>query len=540
MARTPILRGLRQLVREQRAARACGLSLRHWREQGAEHPLRGNLTRRDFLAGLAAISVAGAFPRFAGAARGAPRIVIVGGGLAGLTCALTLADRGIRATIHEASSRIGGRILSNTRYWDQGQVSEWGGELIDTGHRTIRALARRFDLPLDDLLAAQPTDSQDTYSLMGGYYPKAQADADFAPVFDAVTADLDAAGYPTTFDHSTAAGRRLDRMNLYQWIETRVPGGHRSAMGQLLDLAYTVEYGADTTHQSALNLVYLLGYQPNNKELAVFGESDERFHIRGGNAQLPRAMARHLGDSAFEMNSRLLRIRQSAAGCYELTFQTAGGTRNIVADYVVLALPFSVLRHIDYRQADFDARKHQAIQELGRGRNAKTQLQFNTRIWHRHGPWPGISNGSSYSDSGYQSGWGVTRAQAGRAGIMNFYSGGSVTLAMQTTCAFATAANATAYADALTTLQRAELVFPGLTAQWNGKATQSIPHLNPLMRASYAFYKPGQYTAFGGYEGARQGGVLFCGDHTTQDYQGFMEGAAFEGRRAARELIRLL
>lgn len=539
MARTPILRELRRLFREQGAARACGLALRDWRERSAEQTFRRGVSRRDFLTGLAAASVASAFPHVARAS-GGPRIVIVGAGLAGLTCALTLADRGIRATVFEASSRVGGRVLSNTRYWDQGQISEWGGELIDTGHRTIRHLARRFNLPLDDLLAAQPPGSQDTYYLMGGYYTKAQADIDFAPVFDAVTADLDAAGYPTTFDQSTAAGRRLDHMSLYQWIETRVPGGHRSPMGQLLDLAYTIEYGAETTRQSALNLVYLLGFQPDSKGFAVFGESDERFHIRGGNQQLPRAIARHLGDSAFEMNHRLLRIKQSAAGDYELFFQTQDGTRRTLTDYVVLALPFSVLRHIDYSGANFDARKHRAIQELGRGRNAKTQLQFDTRLWQRQGPWPGISNGSSYSDSGFHSSWDVTRAQPGRAGIMNFYSGGAVTTAMQTSCAFATAANPGAYADALTTLERAEIIFPGLSAQWNGKATQSIPHLNPLMRASYAFYKPGQYTGFGGYEGARQGGVLFCGDHTTQDYQGFMEGAAFEGRRAARQLIRLL
>ena len=76
-------------------------------------------------------------------------------------------------------------------------------------------------------------------------------------------------------------------MSVYDWIETRVPGGHGSPLGQLLDVAYTIEYGADTTDQSSLNLVYLLGFQPNANRLVVFGESDERFHVRGGNEQLP-------------------------------------------------------------------------------------------------------------------------------------------------------------------------------------------------------------------------------------------------------------
>jgi hypothetical protein len=47
----------------------------------------------------------------------------------------------------------------------------------------------------------------------------------------------------------------------------------------------------------------------------------------------------------------------------------------------------------------------------------------------------------------------------------------------------------------------------------------------------------GQYTDFGGIEGRRSGGVIFCGEHTTQDHQGFMEGGAFTGVQAAKELI---
>jgi monoamine oxidase len=34
--------------------------------------------------------------------------------------------------------------------------------------------------------------------------------------------------------------------------------------------------------------------------------------------------------------------------------------------------------------------------------------------------------------------------------------------------------------------------------------------------------------------------VLFCGEHTSVDFQGFMEGAASEGQRAANQLVRLL
>ena len=531
MARTPLLHTLRKLMRAAHARR----------NPAAQQTSSLPVTRRDFLAGLGVLTATAALPGVARASVRDARIAIVGAGMAGLTCALTLADRGIRTTVYEASGRVGGRMFSNTAYWADSQVSEWCGELIDSGHKTMQRLAHRFGLVLDNLLDAQPAGAEDTYYFFGRYYPKAQADRDFAVLADAVLADLEAAGYPTTFDAFSLAGKILDQMSVYDWIETRVPDGHSSALGQLLDVAYEIEYGANTTDQSALNLIYLLGYQPAPTGFAVFGESDEAFHIRGGNEQLPRAIARHLGEESIELGKRLLRIKQTTRGDYQLTFKELGGhTEDVRADYVVLALPFSVLREVDISYAGFDTLKQQAIEQLGRGRSAKTQLQFNTRVWNETGAWPGVSNGSTYSDTGYQSSWEVTRAQEGDSGVINFYSGGSVTAAMSSTSAFATASNLRARSDAQTALQRAELVYPGLSAQWNGKLTQSLPHLNPLMRASYAFYRVGQYTAFGGYEGVRQGGVLFCGDHTSQDFQGFMEGAASEGRCAGRELAKLL
>lgn len=536
MARTPLLSSLRKLLRQHQIAHRLNIPVESLRENHAQHLI----SRRDFVVGGAALAAAAMLPRGARASGRGPRIAIVGGGIAGLNCALTLADRGIDATIYEASTRIGGRMFSNRDYWRDEQVTEWGGELIDTGHKTIRHLAKRFGLKLDDVLAAQPANSTDTYYLFGHYYGKAQADADFAALASVVDDDLNAAGYPTTFDSYTPEGKLLDEMSVAQWIDSRVPGGRSSQFGAMLDIAYAIEYGADSDDQSALNLLYLLGYQPTPHELAVFGESDEHFHIRSGNDQLPRAIARHLGEDRFELGQRLVRIARTSGQRYKLSFKSLGGeTCEVIADHVVLALPFSVLREIDYTHAGFDTLKHQAIQELGRGRSGKTQLQFDARLWNAAGPW-GVSNGSSYSDTGYQSTWEPTRGQSGAGGVINFFSGGSVTAAMRSTRAFATAANATVRADALDALSRAEPAFPGISALWNGKATQSLPHLSPLMRASYAYYRVGQYTAFGGYEGARQGGVLFAGEHTSQDFQGFMEGGASEGRRAGRELVKLI
>ena len=90
--------------------------------------------------------------------------------------------------------------------------------------------------------------------------------------------------------------------------------------------------------------------------------------------------------------------------------------------------------------------------------------------------------------------------------------------------------------DAETTLKGAASVFDGLGAAWNGKATQSLPHRADLFRTAYSYYGVGQRTAFGGIEGVREGNIFFCGEHTSQAFQGFMEGGASEGVRVAREI----
>ena len=540
MARTPLLSTLRRLFRDARIARANGLSLETLREVRAERVERVKgraISRRAFLAGAGVGTAATVIPRFSFGA-GQPTVVIVGAGIAGLNCALELADLGITSTVYEASGRFGGRMFTNTGYWGANQITEWCGELIDTGHTTIRRLAKRFDLPLDNLLRAQPHRSEDIYHFFGRYYPKSQADRDFIAVSDSISGDAEAAGFPTTFDSNTAAGRALDQMSVHDYIERRIPGGHRSPLGALLDVAYVIEYGADSTEQSALNLIFLLGFQPNPNSFSIFGESDETFHIRGGNQQLPEAIARTLGGDVVKTGQRLVRLKETATGRYRVTFERASGTSEVVADFVVLALPFAILNELDVSAAGFDALKQQAIAEQGRGHNGKLHLQFTGRDWLGTGPWPGVSNGSSYADTGYQAGWEATRAQGGNAGILVFYSGGSITDAAVTTQAFANAGNGGVRTDAGIALSQIAPVYPALS--WNGKATQSLTHKSPFFRASYSFYKVGQYTTFGGYERVRQGGVLFCGEHTSIDFQGFMEGAAAEGERAARQLARML
>jgi monoamine oxidase len=533
MARTPLLTKFQQLFQDFADAEASG---RPVGEIQQEHLRRGPTRRQLIKTGGAALAAATVFGPARLFGSSAPRIAIVGGGIAGLNAALTLQDAGYGSTIYEASSRVGGRMHSDTTSWAEGQVSEHCGELVDSRHKAILGLAKRFGIPVDDLLAAQPPQSTETYFFFGNYYTRDQANIDFNAVYNAVKKDLTAASFPTLYNSYNQAGYDLDHISLYQWIETRVPGGHRSSMGQLLDVAYNIEYGGESTIQSSLNLIYLLAYQPDPGNFRIFGRSDEHYHLRGGNEGLPKAIAAALpsGNPAvsIQLNTSLTSIAKNNDGSYALSFASGRTKFSVTADRVIMAIPFSILRNLNYSEANFNQVKTTGIQQLGYGTNSKLHLQFNTRLWNQPGPW-GISTGTTYADTGYQNTWDVSRAQTGGAGILVDYTGGNIG------ASFSENPNdpavVSAYAQSF--LSQLEPMFPGITQEWNGRATLDFPAGNPYLLGSYSYWKVGQYTLFSGSERERSGNCHFAGEHCSINYQGYMEGGAEEGARAANEIL---
>ena len=534
MARTPLLRALQRLAEEHATADALGIDADELRGLRAERISRGEFLKRAGFAG-AAVAVGPALLARSARAAGAPRIAIVGGGIAGLAAALALADKGVYADVYESSGRLGGRMHSDWTefghtFWDNGQQAELCGELIDSNHKTILQLAQRFSLKTVDLLGAQPNGTTDTYWIDGSRYTFDQASKDFQPVHNILQSQVQATGYPTLYNSFTTAGQTFDKMTVYDWIATYVPGGHSSQFGALLNAAYNEEYGAETTDQSALNLMYLLGFNAKPGNFAIYGKSDERYHIVGGNTNLPLAIAGALPAGSIHTGYRMSSIALNGDGSIAVSFDNG---RTITADHVILTMSFSVLRTLSYKKAGFDPRKVTAITQLGSGVNAKLNVQLRSRLWNSF-----ASTGSLYSDLPFQSGWDVTRAQAGSTGILVEYPGANVAKSLgQSTPYTTTATNPQVAKLAQQFLSQLEPVFPGITAQWNGKAMLSTPATDPNFLCSYSYWKPGQYVAFSGYEKMRQGNIHFAGEHCSQDFQGFMEGGAAEGVRAANEIL---
>jgi monoamine oxidase len=476
-------------------------------------------SRREFLTGAGALI----FAKRAAPSGAPPRIGIVGAGIAGLTAALTLRDAGVASTVYESSGRVGGRMFSNTTFWG-GQVSEWCGEFINTNHTVVRSLAARFNLPLADVNAANPPGSTPTNWFDGQYYLSPEIKIALKQVYPTLRRQMNAAGYPTLYNNYNAEGFALDHISVYDWIEEYVPGGHASELGQLMDVAVNTEFGMDTSVQSALNMVY-------------YGTGDEKYHIAAGNQALPMAIANWLPAGSVTLGWRLAAIAAHPDGTIALTFQTPGGAEQVTFDQVILALPFSVLRKLDYSQANFDPLKVTAITQLGYGTNSKLHLQFDSRYWNSQGPW-GVSNGFIDTDLPFQSSWDASRAQNGVNGLLVDYTGGSQGASYHPPTPYSTSKSSPLVEQfAQQCLAQLEHPWPGITPRYTGRATLSYPTGDPNKLGSYSCWKVGQHTQFAGYEKVAQGNIHFAGEHCSVNFQGYMEGGAREGIRAANEVL---
>lgn len=523
MARTPLFRFLRRSFDLARLANASGRSAGEVLDLDLEGRRRA-WSRRQVLAasGLAAAGAALGCRPLAAPARGGAPVVVVGAGMAGLVCAYRLSQAGVEVRLLEAQQRTGGRVWSLPGRFPAGQVCELGGELIDSDHLTMHRLCAELGLALDDFDDDDPALARDVWFFDGRRVPDAEVVEAFRPIaarIDAVWARLpgEAVSYRQPRDpDERAVAEGIDRQSIAAWLDG---AGAEGWFRELLDVGYTTEYGLEIDRQSAWNLLMLIDSNPD--PFRIFGASDERYHVRGGNDRVPAALAERLGERV-ETGVRLESLRRAPDGRYRLAVEGGGAHREIAAERVVVTLPFTLLREVEI-DLPLPAVKRRAIAELGYGTNAKLMVGFAERLWRTEGG----SNGSVLTDLPFQLAWESTRLQPGAGGILVAYGGGRHGVEM---------GEGTAEEQTVRFAAQLDRVFPGVAALRTDQVRFHWPSF-AWTKGSYACYLPGQWTAFGGAEGEAVGNLHFAGEHTSADFQGFMEGAAESGERAAREVL---
>ena len=516
----------------QRALRHRAAHLRGEQVGDSETPGDSSSTRRGFLAAAAVAGAAFAGAGPAGAAfadprtptsasnrRGAPRVVVVGAGLAGLSCAYRLHKKGIEAVVYEArKDRVGGRCWT-VRGFTNAQVAEHGGEFIDTRHVQIRRIARELGLSLEDSnTVTTPVGTATPIWINGRRRDPAKVYAGFDEVFRRLSRANKRIG---SFFAATAtrAAREFDEMTAAEWLSDNVDD---PLLKDAITIGQSGFFGVDTSRMSAINLIEAF--------VTPYPGADERYHVRGGNDQIPNALAQALTKGAVRPDTPLLAIRRRRDGSYALRF---GGVRHeVLADRVVLCLPFTALRDVDLTDAGLSAKRMRSIAELGMGTNAKNHVQLKVRP-HELGNW----SGDMVMDGPHpQSSWDSTVSQPGASSIITIWRGGRSGASYPTKVPHQWAP-ASIVADNLAAFERG---VPGITAAYNGLSWLDSWVDDPWTRGSYAGFLPGQYTKYWGYLKRAEGGVHFAGEHTSTYSQGYLNGGVESGERAAREVLAAL
>ncbi len=386
------------------------------------------------------------------------RVVIVGAGLAGLTCAHRLRGHGLEASLYEARpDRVGGRCWT-ARGFAADQVAEHGGEFIDSDHARIRALAAELGLGLEDGVAWERRRAGVVSLLYLDGSPRKRREIlrGFPAVKRRLREDARRTGYLTD-GYDSLVARRFDATSAAAWLERNVPGGSRSPLGELLSEYLSDEFGLDPGRLSATNLFYIL--EEPGADPASSDGSDERYHVRGGNDQIPRRLASGLPAGSLHLDAPLEALWRRRDGSYGLRF---GGVRpDVAADRVVLAIPFATLRRVDLAHAGLSRLKRKAIEQLGMGTNAKLLMQFRHRPAHFR-RW----NGELVSDHPLFDTWDTSLTQPGRPGLLTVYTGGAAGTRYRGGRPHGPAP-APVVRETLAALERS---VPGISADFNGRA----------------------------------------------------------------------
>lgn len=492
---------------------------------GAPSPIRvrEGVTRRRALAALgaaAAIPLVG-WPDAARAGKaGSGRVVVIGGGLAGLCALDELTANGIDAKLYEARGRLGGRVLTANNAPEPGLNIEDGGNLINTDHADMLKLAERFGIPLID---RKPMPARTRYVVDGTVLAESDLVAMLRPIAGQIARDAEALD-----ENYDVMAPKFDAMSVSRYLDGH--GGMLTpAVRALLDATIRTEFGAEPEQASAIELLFNLPVV-NGEAAELISLSDERYILTGGSSSVVNALAGPLMPR-IATGHALTAIEPLGA---RVRLRFANGTID-EADRVIVTVPAPLMRTIDYGDLLPESWRR-VVAEIDCGRNEKINAGYAARSWE---PVTGPAGAAWAVETGgpgvFSEFWDASSGQPGDAGVLTWFFGGDQVDALMA-------------GEVEAVLRRAEAAIapavPGLAARTMRRTAWGR---DPFARGGYSSFAPGQLTRFAGHfwleeEGvmtspAPAGPIVFAGEHLSDAFPGYMNGGAQTGRLAAQSVL---
>jgi monoamine oxidase len=436
------------------------------------------------------------------------KVIVVGAGLAGLTAAVRLKEMGAKVSLIEARNRVGGRVLTIRGAFAQEQHAEAGGDFIDEGQHEIIRLVKEQGLSLRPILrqgfafVRHSDSSRRKPPILSGE----KAWDTLAHALSPLVAAYRTAG--KRWD-SPIAGQ-LARQSVAQWLdEVKADSEMRAVVRSLRGF-----FLADPEELSLLALVdQLAGDVPGQAAM---------YRIEGGNDRLPLTLAEHLKED-LSLNSAVRAIHQDR-NSVRVTVETANGQEaSLQGKYVVLAVPATMLRamHIQPPVPYLQAR---AVHSLKYGKTTKALLQFDKSFWRRRGMPRAFG-----TDAPTGAVWDANEEQAGKAGILTLMAGGQAsedTQKIVARCGVEGLVNALGWMGS-----RSVTLLHSRIVTWED---------DPWARGGYAYFDPGFDPNLRDWLHRPHGRIVFAGEHTSVNWQGYMNGAVESGLRAAEEVCAMI
>ena len=431
------------------------------------------------------------------------RVIVAGAGLAGLSAAHELARRGAAITLLDARARAGGRVWTIRDGLAAGQHGELGGEFIDEHHSRLRELAKAFDLPLVRVLPRGFThrfhraDGEIVVSRSGPWKALRELLAPLIRRYQAVSGSDDAESI-----------REMSTYSLRAYLRAQAADADVHAM-------------VDSTRGFFLAEAEEISVLPFVAQLADTGSPAQTpvYRIVGGNDRLIDALIAHTPAKVL-LGHQLQAVTQAADRVVARATDRRGLLQEIEGDALVIALPASTLRDVEITPA-LPEDQQRAIARLTYGCATKVVVQTAAEGLRARRAQAFATDGALGAF------WDATDGQpSGSPAIVHFLGGGAASPTL--------AARARAWRGALLS----DLCWLGLAGAPVIAQHAATWEDDPFARGGYAYADPGFDPAWKPLLSRRAGRIVFAGEHTSENFQGYMEGAVESGQRAASELVR--
>jgi monoamine oxidase len=431
------------------------------------------------------------------------KVVIVGGGIAGLTAVRSLRAAGHDAILIEAGDRLGGRARTVREPFADGQYVESGAEWVDTHHQRMRALLDRYGMELQGEGQQWTTIRrwlhrdgrlQSPADLGASVYREL---AEFEAIVHEASIAVDDPAHP-------AAGARAAELDALSLADVADSAG----LGDLAALFHRRDSQGEFAAEPAEVSLLFAAQQRAVSAASGAGEVIRSHRVIDGISTLVHRMAAEISD-AITLDEELLGV-QHDGGSVKVTTSR----RMIEADHVLLACSLVPLRAVRF-DPPLPAAVRRAIDELGYGTVTKTAIQFADREWPA-----GYATIEGLSQRIYE----PTVDQPGAAGVLMSYAGGDGGRKLA----------ASSEAERMQLIESDMRRVHGLTSDALGGFSRAWS-AEPRYGGSYAVYGPGQVTAFWDVLRRPHGRIWFAGEHAAT-WTGYLEGAVESGERVANEI----